>query len=104
MDYEKKCLKYFIKIRNHDDCKLHYEISYDEIKVYYYYDDEELFDVIKDINILRQFFKKCKFDKNNWNLADIQTPILNSKKEGNYSDIIFKRNFKFLTRLDIKKR
>ena len=58
MDYEKKCLKYFIKIHNHVDCKLHYEFSYGEIKVYYYYGDEELFDVIKDINILRQFFKK----------------------------------------------
>ena len=66
--------------------------------------NEHLFDVIKDINILRQFFKKCKFNKNNWNLTDIETPILNSKKEGNYSDIIFKRNFAFLTRLDIKKR
>ena len=56
MDYEKKCLKYFIKIRNHVDCRLYYEISYDEIKVYYYYDNEDLFDVIKDINILRQRF------------------------------------------------
>ena len=93
MDYEKKCLKYFIKIRNHVDCRLYYEISYEEIEVYYYY-----------INILKQFLKKCKFNKNNWNLTDIQTSILNSKKEGNYSDIIFKRNFKFLTRLDLKKR
>ena len=59
-NYEEKCLKYFLKIRNHHDCKVYYEISYDEIKVYYYYDDEELFDVNKDINILRQFFKKCK--------------------------------------------
>ena len=88
---------------NHDDCKLYYEISYDEIKVYYY-DDEELFDVNKDINILRQFFKKCKFNRNNWNLTDTETPILNSKKEDKYSDIIFKRNFKFLTRLDDKKQ
>ena len=109
MDYEKKYFKYFIKIRNHVDCRLYYEISfdefkYDEINVYYYYDNEDLFDVIKDINILRQLFKKCKFNKNNWNLTDIQTPILNSKKEGNYSDIIFKRNFAFLTKLDIKKR
>ena len=104
MDYEKKCLKYFIKIRNHVDWRLYYEISYDEIKVYYYYDNEDLFDVIKDINIPRQFLKKCKFNKNNWNLTDIQTPILNSKKEANYSDIIFKRNFKFLAILDIKKR
>ena len=104
MDYEKKCLKYFIKIPNHDDCRLYYEISYDKIKVYYYYDDEELFNVIKDINILRQFLKQYKFDKNNWNLTDIQTPILNSKQEGNYSDIILKGNFKFLAMLDVKKR
>ena len=79
MDYEKKCLKYFIKIRNHVDCRLYYEISYDEIKVYYYYDNED--------NMLGQFLKKCKFNKNNWNLTDIQTPILNSKKEANYSDV-----------------
>ena len=59
---------------------------------------------LKVINILRQFLKKCKFNKNNWNLTDIQTPILNSKKEANYSDIIFKRNFKFLAMLDVKKR
>ena len=79
MDYEKKCLKDFIKIRNHVDCRLYYEISYDEIKVYYYYDNED--------NILGQFLKNCKFNKNNWNLTDIQTPILNSKKEANYSDV-----------------
>ena len=60
--------------------------------------------LLKTLTFLRQFLKKCKFNKNNWNLTDIQTPILNSKKEGNYSDIIFKRNFAFLTRLDIKKR
>ena len=57
MDYEKKCLKYFIKILNHVDCRLYYEISYDEIKVYYYYDNEDLFDVIKDISILGEFLK-----------------------------------------------
>ena len=59
---------------------------------------------LKVINILGQFLKKCKFNKNNWNLTDIQTPILNSKKEGNYSDIVFKRNFAFLTKVDIKKQ
>ena len=59
----------FYKIRNHVDCRLYYEIFYDETQVYYYYDNEDLLDVIKDINILRQFFKKCKFNKNNWNLT-----------------------------------
>ena len=59
---------------------------------------------LKVINILGQFLKKCKFNKNNWNFTDIQTTILNSKKKANYSSIIFKRNFKFLAMLDVKKR
>lgn len=34
------------------------------ILVFYYYDDDELFDV----DILRQFLKKCKFYLYNWNI------------------------------------
>ena len=56
-----------MKLRNHDDCRIRYEIYYDNITVFYYYDDDELFDVNKDIDILRQFLKKCKFDINGWN-------------------------------------
>ena len=56
--YEKKCFEHFKKLRNHDDCRIRYVICYDNIKVFYYYDDDELFDVNKDIDILRQFFKK----------------------------------------------
>ena len=64
---KKKCFEYFKKLRNHDDCRIRYAICYDNIKVFYYYDDHELFDVNKDIDILRQFLKKCKFDVNGWN-------------------------------------
>ena len=67
------------------------------ILVFYYYDDDELFDV----DILRQFLKKCKFYLYNWN-TDPVIGIFNST-ETNYSDILFNRDFKFLTRLDIKK-
>ena len=57
------------------------------ISVFYYYDDDELFDVNKDIDILRQFLKKCKFDINGWNTtAEIG---INNSTETNYSDIIF---------------
>ena len=104
MTYEEKCLSHFIKICDHVDCRLHYQISFGEINVYYYYNHAELFNVNKDINILRQFFKKCKFNKNNRNLTDIQTPILYSKKDDNYSNILFNRNFTNFTRLDVKKR
>ena len=100
--YEEKCFKQFKKLRNHDDCRIRCEIYYDNITVFYYYDDDELFDVNKDIDILRQFLKKCKFDINGWNTtAEIG---INNSTETNYSDIIFKREFKFLTRLDIRKR
>ena len=57
--------------------------------------------LIKTLISLDSFFKKCKFDINGWNItAEIG---INNSTETNYSDIIFKRTFKFLTRLDIKK-
>ena len=99
--YEKKCFEHFKKLRNHEDCRIRCVICYDNIKVFYYYDDDELFDVNKDIDILRQFLKKCKFDINGWNTtAEIGT---SNSTETNYSDIIFNREFEFLTRLDIRK-
>ena len=98
--YEKKCFDYFKKLRNHNDCGIRYVICYGNIKVFYYHEDDKLFDVNKDIDILRQFLKKCKFDINSWNTT-AETGINNST-ETNYSDIIFNREFKFLTRLDIK--
>ena len=60
--YEKKRFEHFKKLRNHDDCRIRYVICYGNIKVFYYYDDDELFDINKDIDILRQFLKRCKFD------------------------------------------
>ena len=97
---KKKCFEHFKKLRHHNDCRIRYVICYDTIKVFYYYDDDELFDVNKDIDILGQFLKKCKFDINGWNTtAEIG---INNSTETNYSDIIFNREFKFLTRLDIK--
>ena len=101
-NYEEECLKKFIIFRQHHDCKLRFEISLDIIKIYYYYNDDELYDVNKDINILRQFLKKCKLNKLNWyTTAEIR---IDNSRDVNYSQLVFKRNFKFLTRLDIKRR
>ena len=50
--YEKKCFEHFKKLCNHDDCRIRYVICYDNIKIFYYYDGDELFDVNKDIDIL----------------------------------------------------
>ena len=45
----KECLKHFVRICEHHDCRLRFEICSDIIKIYYYYNDDELFDVDKDI-------------------------------------------------------
>ena len=50
--YEKKYFEHFKKIRNHNDCRIRYVICYDNIKVFYYYDDDKLFDVNKDIQYI----------------------------------------------------
>ena len=102
--YEEKCFNHFIRIREHNDCRLRYAICSNDIKVFYYYHDDELFDASKDIKILRQFMKKCKLDKLGWNTtAEIE---INNPTNNNYSEIIFNTiaTFNFFTRLDIKKR
>ena len=82
--YEEKCFNHFIRIRDHHDCRIRYAICSNDIKVFYYYKDGELFDVNKDINILRQFMKKCKLDKLDWNTtAEI---AINNPYDNNYSD------------------
>ena len=102
-NYEEECLKHFVEFREHYDCRLRFETSSDDIiKIYYYYNDNELFDVDKDISILRQYFRKCKLDRLNW-CTTAETGIDNSQ-DVNYSQLVFKRTFKFLTRLDIKRR
>ena len=102
-NYEEKCLKHFIKFLEHYDCRLTFEICSDDIiKIYYYYNNDELFDVDKDIKILRQFFKKCKLGRLNW-CTTAEIGIKNSQ-EVNYSQLVFKRSFKFLMRLDIKRQ
>ena len=100
--YEKKCFQHFLKLCNYGDCKIRYRYYYDNIKVFYYYDEDELFNVNKDIDILRQFLKKCKFDINGWNTTP-KIGIVNCT-ETYYSDILFNRDFKFFTRLDIRKK
>ena len=98
---EEECLKHFVRIHQHYDCRVRFEICSNDIKIYYYYMDDELFDVDKDINILRQFLKKCKFDRLNWcTTAEIG---IDNSQDDNYSQLFYNRSFKVLTRLDIKK-
>ena len=49
--YENNCLKHFRKICEHVSCKIRYTIYPDEIKVFHYHENDELFDVTKDVSV-----------------------------------------------------
>ena len=58
--YEIDCMRHFLKLRYHENSPVRYSITDSLIKVFYYDDDIDLFNVDKDIFILKQFLKRCK--------------------------------------------
>ena len=59
--YEIDCMRHFLKLRYHENSPVRYSITDSLIKVFYYYDDIDLFDVDKDTSILKQLLRRCKF-------------------------------------------
>ena len=76
--YEIDCMRHFLKLRYHENSPMRYSITYSVIKVLYYYDDIDLFDVDKDITILKQFLKRCKIHQKGWNI-DPKTVVIHNK-------------------------
>ena len=76
--YEIDCKRHFLKLRYHENSPMRYSITYSVIKVLYYYDDIDLFDVDKDITILKQFLKRCKIHQKGWNI-DPKTVVIHNK-------------------------
>ena len=71
-------MRHFLKLRYHENSPMRYSITYSVIKVLYYYDDIDLFDVDKDITILKQFLKRCKIHQKGWNI-DPKTVVIHNK-------------------------
>ena len=93
-------MRNFVSIRYQTDSPLRYSFSDQrkQIRVFYYYNEEDLFDVDKELKTLQQFLETAKFEKNGWKAE----PVIAVKRETfNYSDIYFKDSFRFMTRLDI---
>ena len=91
-------MRHFLKLRCHENLPVRYSITDSSIKVFYYYDDINLFDVDKDISILKQFFKRCKLHQKGW---DVDPKTVVTHATTNYSDIFFTKMFNYMTRLDI---
>ena len=77
---------------------MRYSITDSLIKVFHYYDGIDLFDVDKNITILKQFLKRCKLHQKGWNI-DPKTVVTHATT--NYGDIFFMKTFNYMTRLDI---
>ena len=91
-------MRHFLKLSCHENLPVRYSITDSSIKVFYYYDDINLFDVDKDISILKQFFKRCKLHQKGW---DVDPKTVVTHATTNYSDIFFTKMFNYMTRLDI---
>ena len=98
-EYEKLAMKSLLRIWQNDEVFWKTEVCWEVIAIYYYYDDES-FDVEKEQIFLTKFLKASKFDKKNWS---VNPAISLYKSWFNYSDIIFKRQFNFVTQLVIEK-
>ena len=97
-NHEIMCMRTFIKIRYHVDSLVRYSLSNERIKVFYYYNDKDMFDIDKDVKVLQQFVKISKFDKHGWKIE----PVVAVKHHTfNCSDIYFTEFLRFMTRLDI---
>ena len=69
---------------------------------FFYYDDERYFNLQNCIKNLDNYLQECKIHKLNWNTW--ATVGIDNSSAANYSQLCFKRNLRYLTRLDIRKR
>ena len=100
-NYAELCLKNYVKMRKTFEVQIRFEIYPTEILVYYYYDNEEYFDLLRTIRNLYKYFQKHNIHLNWKTYPDIG---IDNFTGPNDSEIFFNRSIKRLTRLDIKKR
>ena len=100
-NYAEHCLKNYVKMKTTFQVQIRFEIYLSQILVYYYYDNEECFDLIRTITDLYKYLQK-----HNLHLNWITYPNVGIDNfiGFNDSEIYFNRSIKRLTRLDIKKR
>ena len=100
-NYAEHCLKNYVKMKTTFQVQIRFEIYPSQILVYYYYDNEEYFDLLRTITNLYKYLQK-----HNLHLNWITYPNIgiDNLTRPNDSEIFFNRSIKRLTRLDIKKR
>ena len=100
-NYAEECLKKYVKTRETSKIRIRFEIYLSQILIYYYYDNDEYFDVLRTIRNLYKYLQRHNMHLKWKTYANLG---INNVTEPNDSEIFFNRFFKRLTRLDIKKR
>ena len=100
-NYAEECLKCYVKIRETFQVRIRFKIFASNISLYYYYDNEQYFDLLRTIRNLRKYLRRHNMHLK-WKTY-VNVAIDNST-EPNDSEIFFNGSIKRLTRLDIKKR
>ena len=100
-NYTEECLKNYVKMKTTYQVQIRFEIYPTQILVYYYYDNEEYFDILRTIRNLDKYLRKCNIHLHWKTYANVGIDNLTGP---NNSEIFFNRSIKRLTRLDIEKR
>ena len=100
-NYAEECLKKYIKTRETFQVRIRFEIYSSRILLYYYYDNEEYFDLLRTVRNLYKYLQRHNMHLNWKTYANIG---IDNVTEPNDSEIFFNCSIGRMTRLDIKKR
>ena len=99
-NYAEECLKKYKKLKQTCEIEIDFQISPNQILVYYYYDNSDYFNLSRTIRNLNRYLQKCNMNLHWKTFADVG---IDNLTESNNSPLFLNRS-KHLTRLDIKKR
>ena len=100
-NYAENCLKNYVKTKKTFEVQIRFEICPTQIVVYYYYDNEDYFDLLRTIRNLYKYLQKHNMHLNWKTYPNVEIDNLTGPND---SKIFFNRSIKRLTRLIIKKR
>ena len=100
-NYAEHCFENYVKMKTTFQLQIRFQIYLNQILVYYYYDNEEDFDLIKTMTNLYKYLQKHNLHLNWITYPNVE--IYNFIGP-NDSEIFFNRSIKRLTSLNIKKR
>ena len=99
-NYAEECLKKYKKLKQTCEIEIDFQISPNQILVYYYYDNSDYFNLSRTIRNLNRYLQKCNMNLHWKTFANVGIDNLTNDNNSTF----FLNCSKHLTRLDIKKR